>query len=170
MGKTRSNSRASSSSKSKTFKSHSSYKIPLKSIPDPTQERVVRLITSKLNTIREAERSIIEAERAAKKALRAAKKAESDAKKAARMQIIPERTSSRKMKSASYYNPEKEASRQREMERTQREINNARKEAKQQVNEQADEMTNMFSNFGMGKGNKSKRFRRKRGTIKNNMR
>lgn len=164
MGKTRSN--RHSRSRAKTYKSHSSYKIPLKTNPDPTQERLIRLITSKLDTIREAERSIVEAERAAKRALRAAKKAESDAKKAARRQIIPQRTSSREMKAASHYNPEQEEARQREMERRQREINNARKEANQQVSQQVDEIDDMFSNFGMGKGNKSKRHRRRGGTRK----
>jgi len=168
MGKTRSNRHPSS--RAKSFKSHSSYMIPLKRNPDPTQERLARLITSKLNTIREAERAIVEAERAAKRALRAAKKAESDARKAARMKIIPERASSREMKAASHYNPEQEEARQREMERRQREINNAKQQASQQAKQQADEITSMFSNFGMGKGNKSKRLRRRKGTRKNNMR
>ena len=166
MGKSISN--RHSRSKSKTFKSHSSYRIPLKTHPDPTQERLVRLITSKRNTIREAERSIAEAERATKKAERDAKKAISNAKKESRRQIIPERISTREMKAASYYNPEEEAARQREMERRQREINNARKEANQQSKQQLNEMDDMFGNFGIGKGkgkgkgNKSKRRRRRR--------
>lgn len=73
-----------------------------------------------------------------------------------------ERASTREKQNVSLYNPAAEEARQREMADRQRENTNARKEANQQV----DEISGMFANWNIAKGNKSKRRRRRRGTRK----
>ncbi len=69
------------------------------------------------------------------------------------------RASTREKQNVSLYNPAAEESRQREMSSIQRENTNARKEA----NKKVDDVGDLFSNMALGKGNKSKR-RRRRGT------